>query len=218
MRRTSLAIVAASIVPLHALGCGSASPSGTGAGTSTQASSSSSSASSTSSTSGTSSSSGSSSTSSGTGGNPSSCSTNAECTNGYVCNPDQSLPPFCGATCVQTGLGPGCTSDASCASMGANFICDGECTCYVGPPAVGPASVCIAGCTKDADCGPSLACNTMHRCKPAACSSAAPCTGDFTCSGGFCAAKPCTTDADCAGHCVSGACSATAGRCVSTGP
>ncbi len=101
---------------------------------------------------------------------PDTCVTNADCTDGRICQ---------GGDCV---VAPGCITSADC---GDDAYCDltlQECA--------------PEGCTGDSQCPNSLVCTDDGYC--GLCSSSAPCPGNQQCLGGTCFDAPtCTTDADC---------------------
>jgi hypothetical protein len=126
--------------------------------------------------------------------------------------------------CVAPGASPGCdpcipstecTSDADCAALGPNQICNATpCSCTPNGMA------CEQGCGQASDCNdPALGCEN-HRCVPKMCQSDVDCPRLFHCSiGGIdqqrCVRNTCKADVDCGdGFCVDGSCYDSLGMCL----
>ena len=117
---------------------------------------------------------------------PTTCVTNADCTEGRVC---------IGGDCITA---PECVTNADCAS---DEYCD-----------IALQACTPEGCTSGAQCPDSLVCADEGYC--GTCSSSVPCPGAQQCLGATCFdAAECTTDADCTmgrtcntGVCVTSSC------------
>lgn len=105
-----------------------------------------------------------------------------------------------------------CASDEDC---GAGFACRPE-----GPCGCGEATlVCVEGCQSNADCLTGQICDADSHCVATACTAAADCPSQFTCSTGACERLTCSDDADCdAGYCVGGSCFDELGSCFENIP
>ena len=139
------------------------------------------------------------------------------CPSGICCSaaePCQASTGSCTQPGVTLGCGacntmPGdCTGDAQCSTHGPHQICEPiQCSCN-------GAMACAMGCVDDTPCTEGQTCDlAAARCKPRACSAAAPCPGNFDCTSGSCARRTCTSDLDCDGYCVDGACFTQRGSC-----
>jgi hypothetical protein len=136
---------------------------------------------------------------------------------GGACHSDSECPKSDFETCVRVedpqcgGIGPpqSCSTDASCADAGPGHVCNhGPCG----------ATMCVAACKADADCGSNpagvLACDVPSgHCVSKPCQQSTDCPTNYACTQNACAPKACTTDADCSGACVDGVCSSAIGMC-----
>jgi hypothetical protein len=146
---------------------------------------------------------------SGSAGASGTCRSASDCSSNDFCAV-YTLPPICGGV-YDTGV-DNCLDDSDCADGGADYICDSQLCVF--PHGGGIPFHCKKGCSKKADCGPGLDCDSTHRCVPQACTTPSDCEStNFVCSTGHCAAKPCSGDAECGDFCVNSTCSATIGQC-----
>ena len=117
-----------------------------------------------------------------------------------------------------------CSTDTECESQPPRPAQGGICerlgiesrTCS---PCSGSVSVCVLGCTADADCDAAQAC-VLGRCIGRPCSTEQACPGQSACPGDGegerrCVRRACGSDAECPdGMCVNGTCHSELGRCT----